>query len=47
MPIVRIDEIEYELDHLTEEAKAQLLSVQHTDQKISELQRDLAIGPKC
>ena len=44
MSIVRIDEVEYELDHLTEEAKAQLLSVQHTDQKIAELQRDLAIA---
>ena len=44
MAIVRIDEVEYELDHLTEEAKAQLLSVQHTDQKIAELQRDLAIA---
>jgi hypothetical protein len=44
MSIIRIDEIEYELDLLTEEAKAQLLSVQHTDQKIAELQRDLAIA---
>lgn len=44
MSIIRIDEVEYELDHLTEEAKAQLLSVQHTDQKIAELQRDLAIA---
>ena len=44
MSIVRIDEVEYELDHLTEEAKAQLLSVQHTDHKIAELQRDLAIA---
>ena len=44
MSIVRIDEIEYELDLLTEEAKAQLLSVQQTDQKIAELQRDLAIA---
>jgi hypothetical protein len=44
MSIVRIDEVEYELDHLTEEAKAQLLSIQHTDQKIAELQRDLAIA---
>ena len=44
MTIVRIDEVEYELDHLTQEAKAQLLSVQHTDQKIAELQRDLAIA---
>jgi len=44
MSIIRIDEIEYETDLLTEEAKAQLLSVQHTDQKIVELQRDLAIA---
>jgi outer membrane protein TolC len=44
MSIIRIDEVEYELDLLTEEAKAQLLSVQHTDQKIAELQRDLAIA---
>lgn len=44
MSKVRIDEIEYELDHLTEEARAQLLSVQHTDHKIAELQRDLAIA---
>jgi len=44
MSIIRIDEVQYELDLLTEEAKAQLLSVQHTDQKIAELQRDLAIA---
>lgn len=44
MSFIRIDEVEYELDLLTEEAKAQLLSVQHTDQKIAELQRDLAIA---
>ena len=44
MPIVRIDEIDYELDHLTDEAKAQLASIQHTDKKIAELQRDLAIA---
>lgn len=44
MPIIRIDDVEYELDLLTEEAKAQLTSIQHTDQKITELQRDLAIA---
>jgi hypothetical protein len=44
MSIIRIDEIDYELELLTEEAKAQLISVQHTDQKIAELQRDLAIA---
>jgi Family of unknown function (DUF6447) len=44
MSIIRIDEVDYELDLLTEEARAQLVSVQHTDQKIAELQRDLAIA---
>ena len=44
MSIIRIDEVDYESDLLTEEAKAQLISVQHTDQKIAELQRDLAIA---
>ena len=44
MSIIRIDEVEYESDLLTEEAKAQLLSVQQTDQRILELQRDLAIA---
>ncbi len=44
MSIIRIDDVEYELDLLTEEAKAQLTSVQHTDQKIAELKRDLAIA---
>ena len=44
MSIIRIDEVDYELELLTEEAKAQLISVQHTDQKIAELQRDLAIA---
>jgi hypothetical protein len=44
MSIIRIDDIEYESDLLTEEAKAQLQSLQHTDQKIAELQRDLAIA---
>ena len=44
MAIIRIDEVEYELDLLTEEARAQLLSVQQTDQRIIELQRDLAIA---
>jgi predicted DNA-binding transcriptional regulator len=44
MSIIRIDEVDYELDLLTEEARAQLISVQHTDQKIAELQRDLAIA---
>ena len=44
MSIIRIDEVEYELELLNEDVKAQLLSVQHTDQKIAELQRDLAIA---
>ena len=44
MAIIQIDNVEYEQDLLTEEVKAQLLSVQQTDQKIAELQRDLAIA---
>jgi outer membrane protein TolC len=44
MSIIRIDEVDYETDLLTEEARAQLVSVQQTDQKIVELQRDLAIA---
>jgi Family of unknown function (DUF6447) len=44
MSTVRIDDIDYELDLLTEEVKAQLTSLQQTDQKIGELQRDLAIA---
>ncbi len=43
MPIVRIDDVEYEIDHLSEEAKAHLTSLKYADQKIAELQRDLAI----
>ena len=43
MSIVYIDEVEYESDFFTEEAKAQLISLRHADQKITELQRDLAI----
>jgi hypothetical protein len=44
MSIVQIDGIEYEMDHLSEEAKAHLTSLKHTDQKINQLQLDLAMA---
>jgi hypothetical protein len=43
MPKITIDEKEYELDDLSQEAKAQLDSMLASDTKIAELQRDLAI----
>ena len=43
MPKITIDNQEYELDTLSAEAKAQLLSLQITDQKIAELQAQMAI----
>lgn len=43
MTKITIDEKEYELDDLSQEAKAQLESMLASDTKIAELQRDLAI----
>ena len=43
MPKITIDNQEYELDTLSGDAKAQLLSLQITDQKIAELQAQMAI----
>lgn len=40
---ITIDSKEYPLDLLSEEAKAQLLSIQMVDRKIAETQQDLAI----
>ena len=40
---ITIDGKEYPLDLLSEEAKAQLLSIQMVDRKIAEAQQDLAI----
>lgn len=40
---ITIDGKEYPLDLLSEEAKAQLVSLQMVDRKIAEAQQDLAI----
>jgi hypothetical protein len=38
MPIITIDNQDYELDALSEEAKAQLASIQFVDQELARLQ---------
>jgi len=43
MQIITIDGIEYDADMLSADAKAQLISMQITDQKIANLQSELAI----
>ncbi len=43
MQIITIDGIEYDAEMLSEDAKAQLISMQITDQKIASLQAELAI----
>jgi len=43
MQIITIDGIEYDTDMLSEDAKAQLISMRITDQKIANLQSELAI----
>jgi len=37
MPIIKIDDAEYELDHLSDEAKAQLTSIQYVDAELARL----------
>lgn len=44
MPNITIDDKNYEFDSLPEEAKAQINMLLATDQKLAELQRDLAIA---
>lgn len=44
MPNIKIDEKEYDLDSIPNEAKAQIEMLLATDNKIRELQRDLAIA---
>ena len=44
MPNITIDDKNYEFDSLSEEAKAQINMLLATDQKLAELQRDLAIA---
>ncbi len=44
MDTIKIDDKEYKFSDLSEDARSQLLSLQATDAKISELQRDMAIA---
>ena len=44
MPNIKIDDKEYDLDSISTDAKAQIEMLIATDNKIRELQRDLAIA---
>jgi hypothetical protein len=44
MPIIKIDSVDYDTDTLSDEAKAKIEMLLATDNKIRELQRDLAIA---
>jgi len=44
MPIIKINNVDYDTDTLSAEAKAQLEMLALTDAKIRELQRDMAIA---
>jgi len=43
IPKIRIDDVEYALEDLSDEAKAQLTNLQVVDQKIAATQQELAI----
>jgi len=43
MTTVNIDSKDYELESLSEEAKAQLVSLQFVDQKLAQLNAELAV----
>lgn len=43
MPIITLDDVSYDLDKLSPDARAQLEMFLATEQRIKELQRDLAI----
>jgi TATA-binding protein-associated factor Taf7 len=43
MSTVTIDEVEYALDSLSEDAKAQFASLQFVDQKLAQLQAEVAV----
>ena len=42
MPIIKIDNIDYDTDTLSNEAKAQLISMQFCDQELARLQAQAA-----
>lgn len=44
MATIKINGQDYSTDTLSKEARAQILSIQVTDQKINQLERDLAIA---
>ena len=43
MPIIKIDDKDYELDSLSEEAKAQLVSLQFVDAELQRLNAQTAV----
>ena len=43
MPIIRIDDKDYELDTLSDEAKAQLTSIQFVDAELQRLNAQTAV----
>ncbi len=42
MPTIKIDNIDYDLDTLSDDAKAQLQSIQFVDQELARLQAQVA-----
>ena len=42
MPIIKIDNVDYDTDKLSDEAKAQLISMQFCDQELARLQAQAA-----
>ena len=44
MPTIKIDNVDYDLESISADAKAQIEMLLATDNKIRELQRDLAIA---
>ena len=43
MPSIKIDNKEYDLDTLSEDCKAQLVSIQFVDQELARLQAQIAV----
>lgn len=43
MPLITIDDVEYDVEDLSEDAKAQLQALQATDRRIMEAQQEIAI----
>ena len=42
--IIKIDDVEYKLDTLSEEAKAQIASIQFVDAQLQQLNNELAVA---